>query len=113
MIQLLRNMFFDEHAQFLYVVYKACIRIRIAFYGDQQLVVMSMPVIIRAFSKYFVVFFPAPCRIIQFMRCIEMLHPCEKNHQTEISAKIVKVSCFLFLVSVVRLAHYDKTALPS
>jgi hypothetical protein len=41
---------------------------------------MPMPVIIGAFAKHFIVPLPAPVRIIELMRRIEMFYPGEIYH---------------------------------
>ena len=79
-IDLFRDMLFNNEAQPLYVENKTRVCIRLAFYRNVELIIMTMPVIIRAFAKHFIVLFPAPVWIIKLMRRVEMFNSCEVNH---------------------------------
>src|SRR5690349_10365221 len=73
MIQFFSNMFIDDHAEAFYIKHKTGVWIRITFYGNEQLIVMAMPVLIGAFAKDFLIFFVAPGRVIKLMGRIKML----------------------------------------
>jgi hypothetical protein len=39
-----------------------------------------MPMLIGAFAKHFLILFPCPTRVVQFMGGIEMFYPGNINH---------------------------------
>jgi hypothetical protein len=52
---------------------KTGIRIGMAFDGNVQIKIVSVPVGVGTFPEYGIVLFDSPVRIVEFMGCVEML----------------------------------------
>jgi len=70
----------DDLTEFLKVNNEACIGVGLALYGHKQLKVMSMKVLIGAFTKYQLILLIGPVFSKKTVRCIECLPSGDVNH---------------------------------
>lgn len=79
-IHLFDDIFTDDLAQFLYIEHETGVGIGLAPDGHIQLIIMSMPVLIGAFAKDFLILLTAPAWVIELMCRIEMLQARQIDH---------------------------------
>ncbi len=79
-IQFFANLCGQQLAEFFGIHQKACFRIHISFYRDNELVVMAMPVGIGAFAEHFHIFLFCPGWVVELVRGIKVLVTSQVNH---------------------------------
>ena len=75
-IHLFDHMLPDQLAEFFHVKNKPGPGIRYSFYGNKQLVIMAMPVLIGTFTKNLFVLLVIPVGVKKPVGCVKMLKSC-------------------------------------
>jgi len=93
-VQLVNHFLLDYLAQFLYIVHKPGIGVRVSFDGDMQFKIMPVPVFIRATAEHFLIFLPAPGWVKEFMCRVKMFYSRDVHHERscQIFAKLASIT---------------------
>lgn len=83
-VELVGHLEANQGAEFFEVYDKTCFGVGLSAHGNDQVKVVAMPVLVGAGAKDFEILFFRPRRVVQLVRCVEMLFPAYVYHKANI-----------------------------